>query len=137
MGILQLGPLNIKYEWLLLLLAGLTTYFVLRVMLKNKNFQKEFIDVVMNVTILSVLIYKFSIILFRPKLIFENPIALLYFDGGTKGLVLALISGVAYLFWKVRKMKWGYVDFMKGVIYTAISLLLSFWLFRTLLILVL
>lgn len=121
----------------MLLLAGLTTYFVLRIMLKNKNFQKEFIDAATNVTILSFLIYKFSIILFRPKLIFENPIALLYFDGGTKGLVLALMIGVAYLFWKVRKMKWSKVDFVKGVIYTTISFLLSYWLLRTLLILAL
>lgn len=137
MGILQLGPLNIKYEWLLLLFAGIATYFVLRVMLKNKSFQKEFIDAAVNVAILSLLIFKFSIVLFRPKLIFENPIALLYFDGGTKGLVLASISGAAYLLWKLRKMKWSNVDFVKGVIYTAISFLLSYWLLRTLLILAL
>lgn len=137
MGILQLGPLTIKYEWLLLLFAGFTTYFVLRIKLKNKSFQKEFIDAAMNVTILSFLIYKFSVILFRPNLLFENPIALLYFDGGRKGLVLALITGTVYLFWKVRKMKWNNVDFVKGVIYTAISFLLTYWLLRTLLILAL
>lgn len=137
MGILQLGPFNIKYEWLLLLFAAIATYFVLKKMFTNKRFQKEFIDTTINVTILSFLIYKFSIILFRPELIFENPIALFYFNGGTKGLVLALIIGALYLFWKVRKNKWNMADFVEGVIYTAISFLLSYWLLRTLLILAL
>lgn len=137
MGVLQLGPFNIKYEWLLLLFAAIATYFVIKRMLTNKKFQEKFIDTTINVIILSFLIYKFSIILFRPELIFENPIALFYFNGGTKGLALALIIGGIYLFWKVRKNKWNMADFVKGIIYTAISFLLSYWLLRTLLILAL
>lgn len=132
MGILQLGPFHIKYEWLFFLPAGIVTYFILKIMIKNKDFRREFIDKVINAAIIVFVIFKLSIIVFRPKIIFENPVAIIYLNGGTKGLILSVSAGIIYLFWVFRKKQWNASDVTAGMVYLTVSYVLSYWLVRTL-----
>lgn len=131
MDILQLGPLTIKYNWLFLFISGFITYLILNKKLTNPTFKKEFTDVLFNTVFILIIVFKFSIILFRPSLLLDNPLAILYFNGGTKGMIIASIVALSYLFWKKKKLYWKTPDFMQGIIYTFISFAISYWSIRT------
>lgn len=131
MGIFQLGPLTIKYEWAILFAAALITYAVLKKAIHNKAFSKDFLDTLFNIVFIWIIIYKLSILLFRPTLLLTNPLGLLYFNGGTKGAILALIVCLIYLFQTFKKRSWQKEDLIQGLIITVVSAFLSFWLVRT------
>jgi hypothetical protein len=50
-----------------------------------------------------ILVFKFSILLFRPSIIWTNPFGLLFFTGGTRGIYLASIIGLLYFYWQTYK----------------------------------
>jgi hypothetical protein len=131
MGIFQLGPLSIKYEWAILFAAGLITYAVVKKAIHSKPFSKDFLDTLFNIVFIWIIIYKLSILLFRPSLLLTNPLGLLYFNGGNKGAILALIVCLIYLFWTFKKRSWQKEDLIQGLIITVVSAFLSFWLVRT------
>jgi hypothetical protein len=124
-----------KYEWMIILLAGIITYFLLKKLLNNKPFQKEFLDAIFNVVIIGFLVYKFSFILFRPSAFWENPVSILYFTGGSKGFILALVIGFLYMAWMIKKRTWSLIEFTEGTVYSILTFAVSFWLVRTLLLL--
>lgn len=136
MGLLQLGPLNIKYEWIILFGAGLITYLVLLKVIQDKSFRQELFDTHFNIIFIWILIFKLSILLFRPSIIIENPLGLLYFHGGTNGIILASIVSLLYLYWKTKKLSWSKEQIIQGLTYTVVSFIISYWLFRTLAILI-
>lgn len=131
MGILELGPLTIKYEWLILFLAGIMTFILLRILLRQQPFKQQFIDALLNGVVIWFLIYKFSILLFRPSLLFENPLGILYFHGGMKGSFLGAFIAFLYLIWRKRKSQWGLREFIHGFTYSIVGFGLSYWLIRT------
>lgn len=131
MDMIQLGPLNLKVDHLILLLSGIGTFVVLKILLRNSQFYKEYSDVLFNMALMWVLFYKFSVVLFRPMLIFENPLGLLYFNGGLKGIIGATFFSVAYILWKYKKLSWPRVQFTHAIIYTSVTFLLLAWIIRT------
>ncbi|WP_059172035.1 hypothetical protein [Bacillus sp. FJAT-27445] len=56
-----------------------------------------------NVFFLFFLIAKLSYALFNWTTFIKSPVALLYFDGGSRGVVLGLIAVLSYLFWLAKK----------------------------------
>lgn len=134
MGSLHIGRFMIKYEWIIFLISIAVVYFVLKRWLKNdQQFQQTFIDAIFNTAFIGFLTYKFSVVLFKPMMLFENPISVLYFTGGKKGGILGVILAICYLVWKTKREKWQGVVVWQGVFYTVISFVTAFWLFRTLL----
>lgn len=51
----------------------------------------------------SIWIWKFSPVIFQPIETFKHPFTLLYFTGGTKGVVLACLFFIGYSTWKIYK----------------------------------
>lgn len=134
MGTLQLGPIIIKYEWIVFLLSAIIVYFVLSRWLKDeKLFQQKFLDAIINTVFIGFLTYKFSLVLFKPIMVIENPSSLLYYTGGTKGGMLGIIFAVIYLMWKTKRENWRFSVVFTGVFYTIITFITSFWLLRTIL----
>ncbi|MBA4538574.1 hypothetical protein H1Z61_15920 [Bacillus aquiflavi] len=133
MGAFQLGAFTIKYEWIMILFSGMITYIVIKNWTKeDRKFQTSFLDTIFNALIIGFLIYKFSLALFKPALIFDNPLGLLYFTGGIKGAFLGVSAAFFYVVWKMKKEKWLPVIVFKGLIYIIATFFLSFWVFRTL-----
>lgn len=136
LGAFLLGPLLIKYDWVLILLAGILSYFVVgKVLNKEEDFKKDFINDMINAVLIGFFTYKFSSVLFQTENIINNPMEILYFSGGTKGLVLGLILALAYIAWRIRKSRYRVQSWLSGIVYGTVTFLLSFWLFRTLFIL--
>lgn len=136
LGAFLLGPLLIKYDWVLILLAGILSYFVVgKALNKEEDFKKDFINDMINAVLIGFFTYKFSSVLFQTENIINNPMEILYFSGGTKGLVLGLILALAYIAWRIRKSRYRVQSWLSGIVYGTVTFLLSFWLFRTLFIL--
>ncbi|MCG1020811.1 hypothetical protein [Sutcliffiella horikoshii] len=53
--------------------------------------------------LLWIVVFKFSIIIFRPSIIWTNPYGLLFFTGGTNGAYLATVGTILFLYWKLHR----------------------------------
>ncbi|ALC92767.1 membrane-associated thiol-disulfide oxidoreductase [Bacillus sp. FJAT-18017] len=71
---------------------------------KNETGKRLF-DLAFNSVFLGLLIWKGSLLLFEPKLIIESPMSLLYFHGGTKGIIFGTLGAFIYYLFKARKLK--------------------------------
>ncbi len=137
MGALLLGPFMIKHIYIVLLFAGLASYFTMK---KSANidplFQKLFINTIINAALIWFVLYKFSVIIFQPFLFFENPFSIIYFTGGAKGAVLGVLVAISYLFIVIRKEKWSLKAWISSIFYGIVTFIIIFWSVRTLLVLI-
>lgn len=99
---IQIGPLFIQMDWLYALITiGMALFYI-----KKQVSAKEIImNTLENGLFIVFLFWKFSIYLFQPSLI-KQPLGLLYFNGGSKGLTLGLIAAILYVGYKCRKSNW-------------------------------
>ncbi|GLB60795.1 hypothetical protein [Cytobacillus sp. NCCP-133] len=137
MGAFMLGPLLIKYEWVLILLAGIVSYIAISLSFsKTREFKKDFLNEITNGVLIGFFSYKFSSILFQTENVMSNPIAILYISGGTKGVILGIILAMSYVGWRIQKYTYWFKSWISGIVYGTVTFMLAFWLFRTLFILV-
>ncbi len=131
MEALQLGPLLIKISWILLFVSGslaiAVMYFRLR---KPDHGHKKIVDSFLNAAILAIFVWKFSIVLFEPSMLISNPSGLLYFNGGQQGMWLAALVAFLYVFYRARKTKTEYSDYVYALF---VLLLISFSVYQALL----
>jgi peroxiredoxin len=95
-------------KWIVLGIAVVIGFIFLKVWLlrsQKKEPGKQLFDLVINSVIWGFLIWKGSLLLLEPKLIIESPLSLLYFTGGTKGLILGTLGALIYLIFKARKLE--------------------------------
>ncbi len=103
---ITIGPFLIKNLWIVLFIAGLFSYIVMEIRIRKfPDLQPLLLNEIGNGLVICLLLYKFSIVLFRPVILFTNPQGILFFTGGTKGLLLGLLIGILYLGWKIKKNK--------------------------------
>lgn len=104
MEAIQLGPLLIKKGYLVLLFSCLIAYLYIVIYLRRKpDIIKTVENHLTTGLLMWILIFKFSIIIFRPSILWTNPYGLLFFTGGTRGFYLAVVITVAFLFWKLHQ----------------------------------
>jgi hypothetical protein len=118
-----------------LAVSGSFGYLVINLRLeKFENIKKPVNDMLINLLIIIVLVWRFSLIFFNPIKVLNNPLSLIYFSGGTRGFLLSLVAAAAYLIY--RSVKQGvsvfkYIDFMVsgflagGIVYHIIALIIS------------
>jgi peroxiredoxin len=95
-------------KWIVLGIATVIGFIFLKLWLlrsQKKEPGKQLFDLVINSVIWGFLIWKGSLLLLEPKLIIESPLSLLYFTGGTKGLILGTLGALIYLIFKARKLE--------------------------------
>lgn len=83
-----------------LLMAFVIVWLVLRM-----QFPKKWSGVYGDVILTFILVWKFSVIVTDTKTVIAQPFALLYFNGGTIGLFLAVIAVSFQLLWKKQKIQ--------------------------------
>ncbi|MCG6182183.1 TlpA family protein disulfide reductase [Anoxybacillus sp. LAT_38] len=65
--------------------------------------ERRMMDVIFNSFIYGLVIWKLSYGIVHPNMVLENPLTLLYFNGGVVGLVLAAVFIVFYTYWHLKK----------------------------------
>ncbi|QFT89010.1 hypothetical protein FIU87_10165 [Bacillus sp. THAF10] len=104
MDAIQFGPLLIKKSYLVLLFSCLLSYLYISVLLiRNSKVLKEIEGYLTSGLLLWILIFKFSIILFRPSILWTNPYGVLFLTGGSKGIYVASIVTFGFLIWKLHQ----------------------------------
>ncbi|MBP1930869.1 hypothetical protein [Ammoniphilus resinae] len=103
--VISMGPFIVKWSWVILGISGFVGYLIVKNHLKGtkEEWGNEILDSVGNSIFLSFVIWKLSLILFEPVSVLNNPMVLLYFSGGYKGWILAVISIFIYLFIQAKK----------------------------------
>lgn len=129
---ITIGPFLIKNLWIVLFIAGLLSYIVMEIRVrKYPELQTSLLNEVGNGLVICLLIYKFSLVLFRPSILFTNPIGILFFTGGTRGLLLGGASGFLYLVWNVRKKGFKVRNVMDVLTFGMITMLVTYYLMVT------
>lgn len=94
---IQLGPLNMKVQLLILLLSGLLAYCVMRYKAKTDHAGEQAVTILVNAVCLGLFIWKASYLVLHPVLTMKHPSYLLYFTGGETGMILGIAAAVIYV----------------------------------------
>ncbi len=102
---LNIGPFVINAGLLAYLLSAFGGYWVLKFRLKRaEEAMSGFLkDKIANALIISIFAWKFSSIVFDPVSVVRNPLSLIYFPPGDKGVWLAAGITAVYLWLSMRK----------------------------------
>ncbi|WP_134703095.1 hypothetical protein [Ammoniphilus sp. YIM 78166] len=101
------GPLLVKWKWVVLLVSAGVGYGFIK--LRLRGFEQveraTLLDTLSHSVWMSIAIWKFSFILFQPMSVIAYPVTIVYFTGGYKGWILAVISVFFYLLYQSNKQK--------------------------------
>lgn len=103
MSTLSLGPFMIRADILMFLLSAIAGYLVLKWRLRGREENGWILDTYVNALIIGFITWKFGMVVFDPVRTFQNPMSLLYFTGGDKGVLLGAALALAYVGFKLNK----------------------------------
>lgn len=95
--LLQLGPFLINIEILIFILSAFAGYMAMKFRLSKADVKGDISGKFFVALILGFFVWKFSIVLFDPISTFQQPLSLLYFNGGNKGIGLAVVITTIFL----------------------------------------
>lgn len=103
MEVIQIGSLAILPKWVLLGAAIILGLLFINIWLRRSQ-QKKVFDLLSNSVFLGFFIWKGSLLLLDPVLVWKSPFSLLYFSGGNDGLIIAIICSGIYFILQSRKI---------------------------------
>nr|WP_049754161.1 TlpA disulfide reductase family protein [Anoxybacillus flavithermus] len=77
--------------------------------------ERNVMDVIFNSFVYGLVIWKVSYGIVHPNVVLQNPLTLLYFNGGMVGLVLAVIFIVLYTYWQLKKQHISFDVYIRSV----------------------
>ncbi|MFB9274816.1 TlpA family protein disulfide reductase [Cohnella cellulosilytica] len=95
---LQLGTTVLNIELLVYLVAGMIGVYAVRYRQRRHPDRERQIGDAWNAVFLWLLVWKGSLFLFDPAGVIAQPLSLLFFSGGTRGIWIASLAALAYLF---------------------------------------
>jgi hypothetical protein len=105
MEIIQIGSMPVSIQTLSIFLSLGTAFISLLLIshyLIGGNYKPAY-EWLFSGLFNSIWIWKFSPVIFQPIESFKHPFTLLYFTGGTKGVLLACVFFIGYSIWKIYK----------------------------------
>lgn len=108
-----IGPFLIQEKWALYVISIVISYITLRIVLKKKAIDSLMMDMLWNGFFTFLIVWKLSYALFHPISAFQNPISMLYFTGGDKGIILGVIAVPLYFFWKSKRNSFSFQRYME------------------------
>lgn len=105
MSAIALGPLVIRADILVFLISAITGFIVLKMRLRGREESGWIMDTYVNALIIGFVVWKFSIIIFDPVRTIQNPLSLLYFTGGDKGILLGTALALLYIGIRLNKKR--------------------------------
>ncbi len=115
------GPFILQKSMLIVIAAVAAGYVISRLRFKASSVGGTFGAIILNALLMWVLSWKLSILVFDPGSVLSNPMSLLYFSGGDKGVWLAtLLSGI-YVWLSAKKAKLNAAVYMDSVLVSIIG----------------
>ncbi|GIO29353.1 MULTISPECIES: hypothetical protein [Paenibacillus] len=107
MQVVMIGPFMLKLSLLMLAAAAAAGYAVPFFLTKRlePDRRKPLMDDLVTALLIGILVWKFSVIVFDPHSVIRSPRSLLYFTGGTEGLILGAIIGAMIPVYKCLKYR--------------------------------
>jgi hypothetical protein len=107
---LSLGPIHIPIQWVILFIGVFVSYGWVKFFYREIPHNSPDVPTIFLYSILIwITIYKTSIVILKPHLIWTNPLGLLYFTGGDRGFVLATIATIGYIGFQILKKKEAWI----------------------------
>ncbi|MFC4324198.1 hypothetical protein [Litchfieldia salsa] len=106
MTVVQIGSYAILLKWIILAISILLSLGLLKVLLHTYqlNKKKEIFDLFTGTLFFGFLCWKGSLFLLDPQLVIKSPLSLLFFTGGTKGLVIAVMLSIIFIIYKSKSI---------------------------------
>lgn len=107
MAVIQFGSLSILLKWFILGIAIIVAIVFIKIWLngsQEKETHKKIFEILLNGIFLGFVSWKASLLILEPQLVLRSPLSLLYFTGGSDGLVIAVIITILFVFYKFKKM---------------------------------
>ncbi|WP_027963287.1 hypothetical protein [Halalkalibacillus halophilus] len=103
--VIQLGPFNLYIPYVASIIAIVISVFTASYFGKFKlqTADKKATDLVLEYWIVFILVWKLSYFLMYPQDLLNYPLAVVYFDGGSIGLLLGLFIIVLYMFFQRKR----------------------------------
>lgn len=108
---MEIGPLVLNADLFFLILSFLLVTNVIKFFSKTLEVSKDIVSISENVFIIVLITWKISIFLFNPLMIVENPLSIIYFDGGIEGVFLGLFIGLVYYVYKTKNKYKAFYSF--------------------------
>lgn len=99
MDFISIGSITIPIQFILIIASISIGLFVSYL----NGVSKGIVDILFNSLLIWVISWKLSYVLFNLSLVISNPLSVLYFFGGGKGMILAQIVSLIYLLIKINK----------------------------------
>lgn len=104
LSVITLGPFLIHFELIIVVVSVFAGYLALnyrlrKVITNGENIGNEYATAL----ILGFFVWKFSLLLFDPISVIQYPMSLLYFNGGDRGIGLAIIISILFLGFRTHK----------------------------------
>ncbi len=133
MDTFQIGMFTIRHTWLFLLISMFITYIISDAFIKRQNIvtRETYYNIMVNILIFMFLSYKFGYILFRPDIIWENPLGVLYFTGGETELILGAILSTLYLCIRLYVLGLSRWKYGRLIVYGFVTFILSYYIVQT------
>lgn len=116
MSTISLGPFMIRADILMFLLSAIAGYLVLKWKLQDRGESGWILDTYVNALIIGFIAWKFGMVVFDPVRTFQNPMSLLYFTGGDKGVMLGAALALAYIGFKLNRKREQTVPLIRAAI---------------------
>lgn len=103
---IQVGSLVLNGQLILLFVFGIAGWLTARFYLRDhpEEVQKSIGSLAFNAFFIWLLVWKGSLLLLEPIQTIQNPLSLLYFDGGVRGRWLAAVAVVFYIIYRMKKV---------------------------------
>ncbi|AIE61771.1 hypothetical protein [Bacillus methanolicus] len=100
---MQFGSIVVQGENLLLISGLLISYVMFYYGIRILKVERNIMDLIFNSLIYEVLIWKFSYVVLHPHSVLQNPMTILYFNGGYIGVGIGIIFIVIYTWLSIKK----------------------------------
>lgn len=115
------GPFVIQKSMLFVIAAVAVGLGIGRLRLKGTAMGAAFSSIGLNAIVIWVISWKLSVLLFEPRSVLTNPMSLLYYNGGNRGIWVAVLLSCLYLWYAVRKERMDKVLYIDSLLVSLIG----------------
>lgn len=116
--IVSFGPFLLRTDWLVFLLSGVGGYVFLNGRLAEcLTYREKIKDILLGAAFIYLIAWKVSPAIFSPSLIIDNPLGILYFPVGNRGVVLAILITCIYTGFRLYREKIPFVMFANSSVF--------------------
>ncbi|WP_051291511.1 TlpA disulfide reductase family protein [Fictibacillus gelatini] len=115
------GFLNVKWSWVMIAFSAAFSFCVMYFRLIRHRDAKTILNLLLNGAMIGVLTWKLSYILIHPLVSIHSPITILYFHGGSIGLIFGGLVSACYCFYFVKRYRLEAIPLLYGALTWGLS----------------